>query len=341
MKAPFENGIMLLSKGVFDMKKLLAITLILSLICILLVGCHKEQTELEKNNKVNLQTVAIEEVTFQIPKEWILASDKTTDGKIEKLYYIEENSCFYVSYFKSNTAQSVVSAIKNSENFYDLNFEKEFKNQQFSALSYSYVTNEKYELAYFIDCPNGSMRFVRQDTDSKKLKAETLESILNSLVISEESISSDESSILETESNISSDSNKTDSDSSFDESLWSNSDPLASYYQELAEIFHADATYEKAGEGEVRFIIPCDDMSFESFYDFYSDILVSTIAMSQTNVSGTSIDKIYVQIQDPDKEVVMETMLGYSTEPAQATTTQINPKYQDLLEQVLEKRKSE
>ena len=37
----------------------------------------------------------------------------------------------------------------------------------------------------------------------------------------------------------------------------------------------------------------------------------------------------------------METMLDYSTEPAQATTTQINPKYQDLLEQVLEKRKSE
>lgn len=313
-----------------------------AVLCVLLVipaltGC----TDPNEVERVNLY----DQVSFEIPAMW-LAGD-TGDYSQEREFSCEltAGSRFSAAYYEpSRHADTTEYMDALDDQSYDIvNLEKRLTQfDDFSAYHITYTVREndrKIDMYVFDAKPKGcvtlSISFDSTSDDTALMSDEEREEQLLKMMNSVQLLGQedeDTGSVSQAESGTSQGSGALGG---------VGSDPMADYYQELGELIHPDAVYEEAGEGALRFIIPCPSMELDAFYEQYSEVLVSMVALQGVDVAGTGIQTIYLQFQDPSEDTILEYRMDFSSDPVETSTTQINPAYQDLLEQVLEKRKSE
>lgn len=175
------------------MKKVLTISIGIIMMCTLLFGCGEQSASKPEGDKIKTQQVSIEEITFEIPDAWVLDSDNSDDKQITRVFNIDDNSYFFVSYFKSYSVDDMISVFEGSPDLFQ-NFEitEEYKVNNISTTKCSYVEDGNNVLGYLVDFPNGAMRFVGVNKSSD-FDQTIIEDILHSVVVSETQESDDSS----------------------------------------------------------------------------------------------------------------------------------------------------
>lgn len=157
MKAPFENGIMLLSKGVFDMKKVLSSFLIIVFAFSILTGCSGT----DNTERVNLSN----KVSFDVPAYWISGQHDGEEfrEKLELSGNISAQDRFYASYDGPGlhlNAQHYADSFGEA-NDKIVNIKQEIKEfDDFSAYHFTYRFSDddtKAELYAFDAYPDGCL----------------------------------------------------------------------------------------------------------------------------------------------------------------------------------------
>lgn len=197
MKAPFENGIMLLSKGVFDMKRVIFIILSSLLTSLILFGCGETQktdtlssASSQDQEKVQTQTIEVQDVALEIPENWTLVSESDEEGMLNKTYFIQKGVFMIATYYSSDVFSNVeemIQAFQADETYFvDFTEYPDYNNSALNAKKISFSLNDRsdiFSLGYAFDTPSGVFFLFyqrhdgQQDLDFEKSFEKLLDSV--------------------------------------------------------------------------------------------------------------------------------------------------------------------
>lgn len=317
MKAPFENGIMLLSKGVFDMKKVL--TGLLSIIFVLSVftGCgdpYKDQVFSSDFDENDLGGLFIGDISLDVPGSWedteMVEGDKKENLRIYKLGSHDGYCTFFKISERFDLSDEAVLEYLKSE-YSDI---KQWQKQEeeintkdsFIYRGYDKEAEKCYDVAL---TPFG------EDIYRIEITSPYEENI---------NFSKDIDKILSTKQSIEEKSNSVMSETA--------NGTLTSFLN----MFPEGTTVEQEDQTTAIYMIPVSDFSESGFKETLEQIFTGVALIEMSNSLLYGIDTIQYTVVDPDDVMVFEMITTVVDGEATTETTNVSAKYFELLQKTVE-----